>query len=149
MSLLDLNLNHRTVYLAGPMRDKALYNFPEFFAASMVLSEKFGLNVLNPAERDMAVGFDPSEDIDWGKNAAVWTMATAFAWDFAAIQKSSAIILLPGWRDSQGVQAELILATTLELRMFEYHPVSETVTEMEIISKKVNFVTRKLSPVTV
>lgn len=149
MKTIDLNLNHRTVYLAGPMRDKILYNFPLFFETGMVLREKFGLNVLNPAERDMAVGFDPSKPLDWGKNAEVWTMASAFEWDFAAIKRSSAIFLLPGWRGSQGVQAELILSTTLELRVFEYLPKFEKVTELTIISKNVTFETKDIEAVAV
>jgi hypothetical protein len=140
-----LNLDSDTVYLAGPMRGKTLYNFPLFFKAGMVLRRKFNLDVLNPAERDMAVGFDPSEALDWPANAEVWTMGTAFAWDFAAIRKSSAIILLPNWQDSQGVQSELILSSTLGLRTFEYDPADETLTEIEIVDKTVSFVTKDMA----
>jgi hypothetical protein len=132
-------------YLAVPMRGILLYNFPLFFKIGMVLRTKFGIDVLNPAERDMAVGFDPSEDLDWPANAKVWTMGTAFAWDFAAIKKSSAIFLLPGWRASQGVQAELVLATILGLRVFEVDIENETLTELEIVSKEVSFVTEDMA----
>lgn len=143
---LILNLKHNTVYLAGPMRGEVLYNFPMFFAASMMLRDKFNLNVLNPAERDMAIGFDPGRPLDWEKNAEVWTMASAFAWDFDAIKRSSAIFLLPGWQKSQGVQAELLLATTLELRVFALEGLGGTlVHELKILNKTVTFVVNELS----
>jgi len=95
----------KTFYIAGPMRGKPLYNFPAFFEAAIRLRAQ-GHIVFNPAERDMAVGFDPSQPMD----EQGFDLNEAFLWDFQSIQKSDAIILLPGWKQSKGVNAELAIA---------------------------------------
>jgi len=107
------------IYLAGPMRGVHLFNFPAFFAAAMALREQ-GHDVLCPAERDMAQGFNPALPIDDDENVGVFSLAEAFEWDFNAIVKADAIVLLPDWRDSSGVQAELVLAHALQKPVYEW-----------------------------
>ncbi|KKM67683.1 hypothetical protein LCGC14_1468680 [marine sediment metagenome] len=108
-----------TLYVAGPMRGLHLFNFPAFFAAAMKLRD-WGYKVFNPAERDMAVGLDPSKPLDDPDNLAVFNLTKAFEWDFEAIRKADAIVLLPDWRESKGVQAELVLALALKREVFEW-----------------------------
>jgi nucleoside 2-deoxyribosyltransferase len=106
------------IYLAGPMRGHPLYNFPAFFKAAMAL-RKAGHYVISPAERDMAEGFNPGEPLDSPANSEIFNLGETFAWDFKAIMETDAVVLLPGWRESKGVQAELVLAMALERPIFE------------------------------
>jgi hypothetical protein len=106
------------IYLAGPMRGYRLYNFPAFFAAAIQLQE-CGHIVANPAARDMAVGLDPHLDLDHPENAAVFSLKTAFEWDLMEVMKADAIVLLPGWQESKGAQAELVLAISLHRKAYE------------------------------
>ena len=110
-------MNPMTIYLAGPMRGYPLFNFPAFFAAAEVLQGK-GHEVHNPAAHDMANGFDPSKPLDDAYNEATFSLAEAFKWDFARINESDAIVLLPGWEKSKGAQAEVVLAMALGLEIW-------------------------------
>lgn len=105
------------LYLAGPMRGYTLYNFPAFFSAAMLLRQQ-GHQVSNPAEKDMAVGLNPSERLDHADNA-YFSLEEAFKWDLHAIMRAEAIVLMPGWRESKGAQAELVLAVALQRKVFE------------------------------
>lgn len=107
------------IYLAGPMRGLPLFNFPAFFRAATTL-RALGHEVANPAEHDMANGFDPSRDVDDAYNAKTFSLSAAFAWDFEQVSQAEAIVLLPGWRKSSGAQAELILAYNLGVDVYEY-----------------------------
>ena len=124
------------IYLAGPMRGKPLFNFAEFFRVAMRL-RAMGHDVLNPAERDLAVGFNPALPIEHPENAAVFTLGAAFEWDFAAIVSADAIVLLEGWRESNGTQAELVLAMSLGRKVFEY--VNDTLHESDVRSYTITF----------
>lgn len=110
-------MDPKTIYLAGPMRGKPLYNFAAFATAAMELREK-GIHVLSPAERDMAAGFNPA--LELGDPAQEFSLGDAFRWDFEAICRVDAVVVLPGWRASSGVQAELVLAFNLGRPVFEY-----------------------------
>ncbi len=124
------------IYIAGPMRGHPLYNFPKFFKAAMALREA-GYEVFNPAERDMAIGFDPALPLDHETNEAVFSLPSAFEWDFEAIKKADAIALLPGWRESGGVQAELVLAHMLGRETYEI--ADGILKSLDIKSYKVEF----------
>lgn len=108
------------IYLSGPMRGHKLHNFPAFFSASLAL-KKLGHQVVNPAERDMAQGLDPtngdleSQGIDIG---------ALFEFDFQAILDTDAMVLLPGWESSSGAQAERVVAHFTRRKVFEYDPTS-------------------------
>ena len=108
-----------TLYVAGPMRGLPLFNFSVFFLAAMELRAR-GHRVFNPAERDMAIGLNPALALDSPENMAAFDIGDAFVWDFNSILKSDAIVLLPGWRKSKGVQAELVLALALKRKVFEW-----------------------------
>jgi hypothetical protein len=124
------------IYLAGPMRGQPLFNFPAFFRAAMALRDD-GHFVDNPAERDMAVGFNPACDIEHPDNIKVFNLKTAFEWDFEAITNAQAIVLLPGWEASKGVQAELVLALALKRDVYQFvHGILEP---LDVESYQVDF----------
>jgi hypothetical protein len=98
------------IYLSGPMRGYACFNFPAFHAARTSLREQ-GHTVVCPAERDLEQGFDPSRPIaeqDFDVDAAL-------AHDIAALPYVDAIALLPGWQYSAGCAIELERAVELDL----------------------------------
>lgn len=99
------------VYLAGPMRGYEDLNFPAFMAAAKYLKDH-GHEVFNPAENDIDKGYD----IQRGPHI----MRACILDDLTyIIQEAEALALLPGWRDSKGVRAEVATADFLELPIWE------------------------------
>lgn len=107
------------IYLAGPMRGIANFNFPAFDYAAGVLRMK-GFMVFSPAERDrVAYGEDiqnnPTGDESKVTNPAC-TINDCMAADCEFLcREADAIALLPGWEKSSGANAELALAKALGL----------------------------------
>lgn len=110
------------LYLAGPMRGIAEFNFPTFYAAATKLRAQ-GHEVFNPAERDNAHhGTDISKGNVTGSEALAveqhgFNLREALRddLDFICIH-ADGIALLPGWENSKGVAAELATARALGLK---------------------------------
>ena len=103
----------RSVYLAGPMRNIAYFNFPAFHAAAKFL-RSIGHVVVSPAEHDEESGFDFSQCDGTEDLAALgFDLKEALMWDLRAVAECDAIFLLPGWENSKGAKAELALAEAL------------------------------------
>lgn len=103
-----------TAYIAGPMRGYPEWNFPAFHAAEKALQE-VGYLTINPARRDEELGLDVSGvtaeetegDVDFDINEAL-------AWDLDQIAKvADCVVVLEGWEDSKGAQAEVATAKAL------------------------------------
>ena len=93
-----------TIYIAGPMRGYPQYNFPAFDAAEVALREQ-GWNVLNPAQMDRDIGFDPNDVV-----TPEFVIQAILRDTEAIIQQADAVALLPEWWLSKGAQAEAMLA---------------------------------------
>jgi len=111
------------IYLAGPMRGIAHFNFPAFMAAAEVLREQ-GHEVFNPAERDnQHHGTDISKGNHNGCEEQAsreygFNLREALAADLEWICKEAeAIALLPGWGDSKGACAEHAVTFALGLEV--------------------------------
>jgi hypothetical protein len=104
------------IYLAGPMRGIAEFNFPAFHKAARLLRAE-GHEVFNPAERDEQTGFNSKEHPDGDMTTALakgFSLRDALAADTHYICiHANAIALLPGWENSGGARAEHALAHTL------------------------------------
>ena len=103
------------LYIAGPMRGIAEFNFPAFFGAERLLSEA-GYRPFNPARYDVeTLGFEyrgttGHEDLD----ARGFDLAAALLVDLTYIcQEADGIALLPGWEWSKGATAEVATARAL------------------------------------
>lgn len=102
------------VYVCGPMRRIAQFNFPAFFAAEEQLRQA-GFEVFNPARRDVDRGFDPSkmtghEDL----STLGFDLRDALAVDMAYISREAdMLVVLPGWEQSSGATAEVALARAI------------------------------------
>lgn len=103
-----------SLYVAGPMRGVAAFNFPAFDEAEQQLT-RLGHEVFSPAARDRATGFDPS-DMDGTEDLAAlgFSLREALAADTEWITKhADAVIVLPGWEQSSGARSEVALAAAL------------------------------------
>lgn len=99
------------IYVAGPMRGIASYNFPAFDAAAKWLRRQ-GHQVISPAEMDRNVGFDETAHIPDEE-----FLRRAITRDMAAIAECDAIFLLRGWSKSKGANLELQMAKFLGLKV--------------------------------
>ncbi len=83
------------VYLAGPMRGYAEYNFPAFWEAESALAAR-GYKVISPARMDIE---KPTEDTN-----------LIIRRDLNAVLKCEYIALMLGWQRSVGASAEAHVA---------------------------------------
>ena len=82
----------KKVYIAGPMRGKKLYNFPEFDRVGGILLSK-GYKVYSPADLDREHGFDPwalPGDHDWNTVPEGFDLKQAFFRDLGAVAAAAA-----------------------------------------------------------
>jgi hypothetical protein len=105
-------LTARKYYLAGPMTGLPEYNFPAFDEAAQLL-RAWGFDVLSAHEVDHG---ETPESRGKTKGYFDYLRASIFV-----LLKCNTIILLPGWRDSRGCQAEYYVARTLGMDRYEYH----------------------------
>ncbi len=106
---------HRVLYLAGPMRGIAFYNFPMFDRVAAALRD-VGYEVINPADEDRKEdNFDPTLEPKFA-NPAYCVVQPGMDFGkiirrcFEAVMRCDEIVLLPGWENSVGAIAELFIA---------------------------------------
>ena len=111
------------IYLAGPMRGYAEFNFPAFHAHAADIRAA-GHFVFNPAEADNEHhGRDISKGNSGGceKQAAEehgFDLRRALGVDLSWIcAEADAVALMPGWEASQGANAERATALALGLEI--------------------------------
>lgn len=111
----------KKIYIAGPMRGKRWFNFPDFDWAKECLV-RAGWEVISPADLDREVGFDVKNlppDTDWNDVAKLgFDLRAAVQRDVAAICQCDAIFMLHGWSESRGAKAEKAVAEWLGLMVF-------------------------------
>lgn len=110
------------VYVAGPMRGIAEFNFPLFCSVTRELRAK-GWVVFNPAERDLEAGFDPTglKGTDEELAQHEFCLRSALGADTKWIcENADAIYLLPNSIRSTGAVAERALGEALGLDIL-YH----------------------------
>jgi hypothetical protein len=114
----------RVLYIAGPMRGIAWFNYPLFDRVAKELRDA-GNEVISPADEDrMQDGFDP-----YANPAHAHPDACTFpkTMDFSktvrrcldAVLRCDEIVLLPGWEESQGALAELAIAAWMGKRVWQ------------------------------
>jgi|688.fasta_scaffold00210_36 hypothetical protein len=104
------------VYLAGPMTGLPLFNFPAFDEAESRL-RGLGHDVINPAQLDRDVGFNPATTV-----VSETFLRDALRRDLSALCDADAIAMLPGWEQSGGARVEWTLATHLGLKVVYLSP---------------------------
>lgn len=91
------------VYIAGPMRGYANFNYPMFERMAAML-RSLGLFVVNPTEISALMGTPEEIDGDGGM------LERLFDADIALLKSCDVIALLPGWEKSVGARRELAAA---------------------------------------
>lgn len=110
------------------MRGKENYNFEAFFVAEALL-EMRGHSVGNPARMDIVdkkAWWSPTEKrINLSQD---FTLQDALKRDIGWMANfAEAIVLLPGWEDSEGANIEFGFARIIGLQLFEYDPETKDV----------------------
>lgn len=102
-----------TVYLSGPMSGMVDHNFPAFFEAEKALKKR-GFEVINPAS------FREPKNIDKLTIQERWK--AYMRRDFKEIFTNfpDAIVVLDGWRNSQGAMLEVGVLKELGVDILEY-----------------------------
>lgn len=109
-------LPQNSIYIAGPMRGYAKFNFPAFYEAEAYLKSKGWLTVGNPARMDDEGPTGPDEfEVMPGNGGIRLAMARDLEW---IATKATALYMLRGWEKSAGATAEWTLAKTLGLDIF-------------------------------
>lgn len=104
------------VYLAGPMRSHADFNFPAFDRVTRRL-RALGWDVFSPAEWDRKNGFDPKGLTGHEDLAGLgFDLRNALSEDLDFITtKADAVAVLDGWDKSSGARSEVATAHALGL----------------------------------
>lgn len=110
------------IYVAGPMTGKAQYNAPAFHAAQEHLTA-LGHSVVTPFDTNSRVWqrtkgrvFDPAVDkCEYGDP----TLNLMVAEDMIEVCNADAVAVLPGFEQSKGTTAELVVATLLGKRILD------------------------------
>lgn len=112
----------RVLYIAGPMRGIAFFNYPMFDRVAKNLREA-GNEVISPADEDRKQdGFDPFANPEYANpDACIFPEEMDFGKTVRrcldAVLRCDEIVLLPGWERSNGAVAELTLAMWLGKRV--------------------------------
>lgn len=110
-----------TLYLSGPMRGYAKFNFPLFNRVAAEL-RAHGLTIKNPAEHDCEVypDIESWEGFESGDTATCpkFILPDSLMWDFHTILNADGIALLPGWEKSSGARAERFVAECVGKRVY-------------------------------
>lgn len=122
-----LNRNIKSVYISGPMTGYDYYNFPAFHEAADMLRRRFvrrGLVVYSPAEMDVDDGVIPPRKTEfrYTKQYLRFLMRDLHLLSSGLID---AIVVLPGWDESRGACAEVVVARLLEIPVFRYPDLQE------------------------
>jgi hypothetical protein len=98
------------LYLAGPMRNIPLFNFPAFDTAAAALRNA-GYDVFSPADHDRSVygELTPENAVQVGFDLR-GALGADTAWICA---HADGLAFLPGWHRSKGALAEIALADAL------------------------------------
>lgn len=115
------------LYLAGPMRGYPDFNFPAFKEAALDLRAK-GHEVFSPAESDVNDGFDPKT------GAGFLSMQEYMVRDLPEVCRADAVVVLPGWEDSEGAMIETRVARMLHKAVLTY-PDMEVVYPREMLQE--------------
>lgn len=92
-------------YLSGPMRGKADYNFPQFHEVEDAL---WNWLATMPPDVDGHEVLNPADDFDGDTTRPVPDYMLA---DIQQVLDADVIVLLPGWRESEGSGREVMVAT--------------------------------------
>jgi hypothetical protein len=104
-------MSTQSVYIAGPMSNQPMWNYPAFFDAEEQLLE-LGYVVGNPARHD-GVTIDEALRMVGSPERPAHPWAWYMKRDLPMVMGSDFICLLPGWQESKGARLEVHVAKAL------------------------------------
>lgn len=108
----------KKIYLCGPMTGYPLNNFPAFDKAKADL-EEFGWEVVSPADLDRELGYDPTKgDVIEEKDLPAF-IKNIIVQDIKALVECDGVVMIKGWEQSKGANAELKVAQWNNMQVFE------------------------------
>lgn len=114
LSAVPFGPKQRFVYIAGPMRGQAEFNFPAFDMARDYMVRN-GYNVISPADIDRA----DTSAIPLSERQAEFALRDSWSLFFLkAGHSGNGVVLLPGWEKSTGAAGEFFLARWLGLKFY-------------------------------
>lgn len=117
----DLNVEDVRIFLSGPMRGYPALNHAAFHGYAEWL-RSYGFQVISPADHDHEIGIHP-EDEGFDANGDVFgteTTSTLMAWCLTKVLREATMVaLLPGWEHSKGALAEIAVAKSVGIPVFE------------------------------
>lgn len=121
-----MDLKGKRVYLAGPMRGIPEFNFPTFNAAAADL-RSLGAIVFNPAET-------PHDDQELLKQGQTLPLKQYMAVDLREVCEADAVVVLPGWKASQGASLEVHVAKTcgIPVLSLDLQPIADDSGEVRV-----------------
>lgn len=105
------------VYLSGPMSGLKNENRTTFHDVELMIREKYGCNVINPAWLSELMGHDRT----WEHYLTV---------DLALVRTSTVMVLLPNWESSPGAREEAAEAVLNGLRVIRFKQIEG---ELEVL----------------
>lgn len=109
-------------YLSGPMAGYPDRNYPAFTAMREHLRRQ-GWVVICPAEHSVEVGAPEKCEAHEAKDTPE-QYAEYMRWDIGVLidPTTTAIVLLPGWKESRGARIELAVAVAMSLNIYVSTP---------------------------
>lgn len=111
-------MKNKTVYIAGPMRGYAHFNYAAFFSAAAKCYALGATIVLNPAQMDVDTGFDARllpASTDWHNAVPTdFDLAACVKRDLDAVMRADIVVTLDGYEHSTGASAEVAVAKWLK-----------------------------------
>lgn len=117
----DLNVEDLVIFLSGPMRGYHALNHDAFHEYAEWLRD-YGFQVISPADHDHEIGIHP-EDEDFDINSDTFgaeTISTLMAWCLTKVLRQATMVaLMGGWEQSKGALAEIAVAKSVGIPVFE------------------------------
>ena len=114
-------------YIAGPMRGVENFNFPAFMEAHAHLAATHAAtSIFNPAYEDKWMGYT-SQEMD------VMSLKDFLKRDIPALLYSSNVLVLPGWRNSEGASLEVTIAQRVGIPVYEYDGIGRPLVPIEAV----------------
>jgi hypothetical protein len=101
------------LYLAGPMTGRSRFNFDAFDHVARILRSQ-GFEVISPADLDRAEGVDP----DRPESALGLDLSETMRKDLHYVLDCDGIVMLPGWKQSNGARLERTVAESTGRQVF-------------------------------
>lgn len=116
--------NKKKMYLSGPMRGYAEFNFPAFERVTNIIrAERSDIELITPHELENACDFDPDKFDPYTDSNVKDHLKKVLKRDAEFVLESDCVLTMHGWEDSKGASAEVMLAQAAGIPCFEWEEI--------------------------